>query len=313
MKNPGPICFRAIIRVIALACLFPALSADAHEPSKSYLSLTLDSGRFTGQWDIPLRDLQNVVPLGQDKNGVIAREQLEAHCHEATAYAVSRLQILLDGQARVPALTGAEPAVEELSDGPYLRLNFILEHFPPPRTIEVKYQLFFETNSLHRGLLRLEAGGKVQITAFSPGHSSQQFQLASPAANHPFRVFLHEGVWHIWSGYDHILFLLALLLPAVLRREAGQWRGVGALRPAFCNVLKIVTAFTLAHSLTLTLATLGVVQLPSRLTESAIAVSVMLAAGNNLWPLAASADGWWRSRSGWFTGLALRRRCPISG
>lgn len=85
--------------------------------------------------------------------------------------------------------------------------------------------------------------------------------------------------------YDHILFLLALLLPSVLRRESGHWREVGALRPAFYNVVKIVSAFTVAHSLTLTLSVMGIVRLPTRLTESAIALSVVLAAANNLWPL----------------------------
>ena len=175
--------------------------------------------------------------------------------------------------------------VEELSDGEYLRLDFLLKNVSRPKTLRVNYRLFFETNSLHRGLARIEAYGKIQVAAFSPEHSSQQFPLDSPAPGRQLAVFLREGAWHIWTGYDHILFLLALLLPAVLRREGGQWREVGAFRPAFFNVLKIVTAFTAAHSLTLSLAALGIVKLPARLTESAIAVSVALAAANNLWPL----------------------------
>jgi hypothetical protein len=81
------------------------------------------------------------------------------------------------------------------------------------------------------------------------------------------------------------LFLIALLLPSVLRRENNRWIGVTAFRPALVNVLKIVTAFTLAHSLTLSLAALGVVKIPSRITESAIAASVALAALNNLKPM----------------------------
>ncbi len=285
---PGQQSFRliAIIKLVAMAWFLPGPSAQAHEPSKSYLNLTLESGQFTGKWDVPLRDLQSVVPFEWDKNsGAAQSEQLNAHFHDLTEYAFGHLQIEVDGHAVAPRLISAKPAVEELSDGAYLQLNFVLEHFPPPKTISLNYQLFFETNSLHRGLLRLEAGGKVQIAAFSPEHPRQQFQLSAPVPSRQFVQFLREGIWHIWTGYDHILFLIALLLPSVLQREAGQWRGVEAFKPAFFNVLKIVTAFTVAHSLTLSLAALRIVSLPSRLTESAIALSVALAAANNLWPV----------------------------
>ncbi|MDB6108634.1 MAG: hypothetical protein JWR69_384, partial [Pedosphaera sp.] len=154
-----------------------------------------------------------------------------------------------------------------------------------PRMLELDYQLFFEINPLHRGLLRLESGGTTQSAVFSPEQAVQRLQVGQDRPGRQFFVFLKEGVSHIWTGYDHILFLLALLLPSVLQRENNAWRGVTQFRPAAMNVIKIVTAFTLAHSLTLSLATLHLVKLPSRLTESAIAASVMLAATNNLRPM----------------------------
>ncbi len=100
-----------------------------------------------------------------------------------------------------------------------------------------------------------------------------------------FRAFLDEGVWHIWKGYDHILFLLTLLLPAVVLYRAGRWQPRESLRDALVDVLKVVTAFTLAHSLTLTLAVNGLVNLPSRWVESGIALTVLLGALNNLFPV----------------------------
>jgi HupE / UreJ protein len=90
------------------------------------------------------------------------------------------------------------------------------------------------------------------------------------------------GVEHIWRGYDHILCLLSLLFPAVLVPGVKGWQACESFRAAFIDVLKIVTAFTVAHSLTLSLATLGIVNLPARIWESAIAMSVVLAALNNL-------------------------------
>src|SRR5260221_198986 len=86
-------------------------------------------------------------------------------------------------------------------------------------------------------------------------------------------------------GLGHILFLLSLLLPAVLVLEGGRWQAVARFPPAFWEVFKIVTSFTVAHSITLSLAALGVISLPSRLVESAIATSVVLAALNNVFPL----------------------------
>lgn len=100
-----------------------------------------------------------------------------------------------------------------------------------------------------------------------------------------FVDYFREGVWHIWIGFDHILFLLALLLPVVVYRLEGKWLAVEGLKPAFFSVLKIVTAFTLAHSITLSLATLGMISLPSRWVESIIAASVVIAALNNVFPL----------------------------
>jgi len=268
-----------------------ATTVFAHEPSKSYLSLNLDSNQLSGQWDIPLRDLQKVVPLDLDTDGLVTFEKLHARYPAITAYALAHLKIIVDGRVAVIRVTNSEPVVEDFSDGSYVELPFVITDaapssaLPSPESLEITYQLFFDINSLHRGLLRLDANGITQSAVFTSDHPTQTFELGAPSPGREFLEFIREGVWHIWTGYDHILFLLALLLPSVLQREGGKWRGVAALRPAFINVLKIVTAFTVAHSLTLSLATLGIVRLPSRLTESAIAASVMLAATNNLWPV----------------------------
>jgi hypothetical protein len=92
-------------------------------------------------------------------------------------------------------------------------------------------------------------------------------------------------VRHIWVGYDHILFLLSLLLPAALVWQGRRWLPAAQLREPSLDVVRTVTAFTVAHSITLSLAALGVISLPSRWVESAIAASVLLAALNNLFPL----------------------------
>ncbi|MFO1285688.1 MAG: HupE/UreJ family protein [Rubrivivax sp.] len=170
-------------------------------------------------------------------------------------------------------------------------LPLAFECAAPPRELALDYRLFADSNPLHRGLLKLEN----TVAAVAPATRSavldptagapQRFTLAEVDAWRAFVAYVGQGVWHIWIGIDHILFLVALLLPAVLLRRDGRWVAAASFTAVFWDVLKVVTGFTLAHSITLTLATLGWVTLPSRAVESVIAASVVLAAANNLWPL----------------------------
>jgi hypothetical protein len=96
--------------------------------------------------------------------------------------------------------------------------------------------------------------------------------------------FIREGISHIWTGVDHMLFLLALLLPAPLVRSGDGWLPRPALWPTTREVLKVVTSFTLAHTLTLCLSFFGVLVPPAQWVETGIAVSVFAAAWNNIQP-----------------------------
>ena len=100
-----------------------------------------------------------------------------------------------------------------------------------------------------------------------------------------FLLYFEEGAHHIAAGLDHLLFLVCLLLPAVVRREAGGWRPVGGFREAAVEVLEVVTAFTVAHSLTLALATFGWIRLGPEIVHPLIAASIVFTALNNLYPL----------------------------
>jgi hypothetical protein len=120
---------------------------------------------------------------------------------------------------------------------------------------------------------------------FTADRPVQEFDLTVQRRGSEFWAFGWQGVWHIWIGFDHILFLVALLLPSVLTRERDRWVVTQDFRSASINVFKIVTAFTVAHSITLSIASLQLVSLSSRWVETAIAVSVLVAAANNLHPI----------------------------
>jgi HupE / UreJ protein len=237
----------------------------------------------TGQWDIALRDLDFAIGLDADGDGEITWGEVKAKHKEIAAYAMARLAIAGDWD-NCPAAV-LEHLIDNHSDGAYAVLRFTAPCPHAPKDLQVTYRLFFDIDPQHKGLLRLEAGGATRTAIFSPETAQQTFTLARPKPWKQFLDYFATGVEHIWKGYDHILFLLSLLLPAVVVRSKKRWMPSDGFRAAFIDVVKIVTAFTVAHSLTLTLATLQVVSLPARISESAIAMSVVLAALNNLFPI----------------------------
>ncbi|MDH3473303.1 MAG: HupE/UreJ family protein [Rhodospirillales bacterium] len=273
---------RFLVTLITVLVLIPA-AAQAHKPSDSYLTLAEDQGALTGQWDIALRDLYYALGLDANDDGAITRGELKARRDAVAAYALARLKI--SAENKVCALRPTEQLVARHSDGAYAVLRFAAACPAAVERLEVSYRLFFDLDPQHRGLLQLVQGEANESAIFSPEAPVQSFTLGTPRPWRQLRTYLWEGVWHIWIGFDHILFLLTLLLPAVLLRRDGAWRPVGGPRDAFGQVFKIVTAFTLAHSITLSLAALDVVALPSRLVESVIAASVVVAAINNLVPV----------------------------
>ena len=263
--------------------LLGMLPAQAHKPSDSYLSIEVSKARVSGQWDIALRDLDFAIGLDADGDGRITWGETRAKHAEIAAYALARLAIRSDGAAcrtEVP-----QQLVDRHTDGAYTVLQLSITCPNTPTQLSITYGLFADIDPQHRGLLKLSALGQTRSAVFGPEAREQNFALKETSAFSQFIDYAREGVWHIWIGFDHILFLLALLLPSVLVWHKPRWHAGERFRPAFWEVAKIVTAFTVAHSITLSLATLGWVSLPSRWVESAIAASVLLAALNNVWPL----------------------------
>jgi hypothetical protein len=273
-----------LLTVLAVLCAC-ALPAHAHKPSDSYLVLTVSGRTVAGQWDIALRDLDTAIGLDADGNGELTWDEVR-HRHQAiAAYALTRLT-LASGGAACPLKAGTQQ-VDHHTDGAYTVLRFSADCARDIDRLDVGYRLLFDIDPQHRGLLRLRLpDGKDTATAvLAPDHARQQFTLDGGGRLAQFAGYVRTGVWHIWIGFDHILFLLSLLLPAVLVYRERRWQPAATFRMAAVDVLKIVTAFTIAHSITLTLATLQLVSLPSRWVESAIAASVVVAALNNLRPV----------------------------
>lgn len=240
--------------------------------------------------------------------------------------------------ATLPAPADSAPALAEHSDGRYAVVRFTWHCAAPVNALEATYVLFEHTDPTHRGIVRYARDDQpLKLVVMSPGSDAVKLHLpalaAAPATPTPpataapspaaastvaprgvarddteadtgfslsaFAGFVREGIHHILIGYDHILFLLSLLLPSVWQRRRVADAATGGMRtrwvPAtdprqvLVSVLKVVTAFTVAHSITLALSVFDIVNPPSRWVESIIAASVVLAALNNVWPLVAEA------------------------
>ena len=278
----------------ALAMLGALLSlgagaASAHKQSDSYLKLTVphEGTVLGGQWDIAIRDLDFALGLDANRDGAITWGELRAGEARIAEYAFSHLSIeaLGRGDREVCPVRLTELLVDEHVDGRYAVLRFSVSCALAPVELNVKYSLLFEIDPTHRGLLEVSSGGREQAQVLSQEIPSVTLNADSPDRGQQLRAFVVEGIWHILKGFDHILFLLTLLVPAVVLYGSGGWQPRASLREAAIDVLKVVTAFTVAHSLTLSLAVLGFVHLPSRWVECGIALTVMLGALNNLRPV----------------------------
>jgi len=120
-----------------------------------------------------------------------------------------------------------------------------------------------------------------------------------------FPSMFRLGMRHIGEGTDHLLFLLTLLLPAPLLVVGSRWAGFAGRRRSVLQVLKVVTAFTAGHSITLALAALGLVRVPSRPIEILIAVSILVSAVHALRPLFPGREAGIAALFGLLHGLAF--------
>jgi hypothetical protein len=266
-----------------LLMMATAFAAHAHIASNGFLVTHVDGQAVSGSYELAVRDVELAIDADSNGDGKITWGELRAAEPRLRQYITQHLSIA--AQQQPCKLTFQAMQINERVDGNYAWLPFSAHCPAAVQRLNVDYRMMQGIDPSHRGLLRLAAGDVVQTGVLGGTSPRAGFSVLAPSAWHTFVEYFQAGVWHILSGIDHLLFLLSLLLPAVLLRKSGHWEPVGQARPALIGIFKVVTAFTLAHSITLTLAALDLVRLPSRLTESVIAASIIVAALNNIFPL----------------------------
>lgn len=279
---------RAALRHIVSGSFVTALAlfasaAHSHSTSTAYLEVDASVASAPNlHWRIALRDLDALLDLDANADGQLTWSEVADRASDIGALAVSA--ITLKSGATACSLRFDAPRFVRLADAGYAHLDCAAAcSAGGPVTLD--YRLFEGVDPSHRVLLTQGSSG-AQPRIVEPG-TTVALTATETATETPsgFNGFLTSGIAHIAGGYDHVLFLLCLLLPAVLRRSDNRWVARENLTSALVAVVWIATAFTIAHSLTLALATFGVIRIPARVIELLIALTILATALNNVWPI----------------------------
>lgn len=261
-----------------LILLLFCASAWAHQSSEAYLNFRVVGADVEQRLDLALRDLDRDLGLDADGDGTLSWGEVRTRWPDIERLAADGLRFTADG-APCALLRRDAPQLDDHSDG---RHAVLVSHWrceAAVRELQIDYRVFAVTDAGHRALARL-VGAAGEPLLLVPGAGPRRLGIDSRGLG----GFVAEGVVHIASGLDHVLFLVTLLLVAVWRRDGAGWAPRASARSAFAETLKLVTAFTVAHSVTLGLAASGAIDPPTRWIESLIALTVLLAALDNLRP-----------------------------
>lgn len=268
-----------MLRLVILSlALLNAPAAWAHTQSYGFLSVALDATSAVGRLELAVRDLDRVHDLDADRDGKITWGEFRSREAEIAGASLDRVSI---GAPDARCTLAGEPAMTDSRGGEaYMVIPFqgTCPHNAGPVTIQ--YDLLFSSDAQHRGLVAVTTSQGTQTFVMTPAVTRVAVDRAQSVGISQFLAFIRHGAHHIWIGYDHILFLLTLLIGTLAMRGSER-----PLRERVYDAVKVVTAFTLSHSLTLGLAAFGVLSIPIALTESLIAITITLAALNNIWPL----------------------------
>lgn len=231
-------------------------------------------------------------PLPDDSAGTVRQygEELKGYIHEHVH------PISPDGRPWTVTVNSVAAVSEASPEGfPDVRVDLTLT--PPPGApvdrLTFQYDVIFHQLITHTAIVSIASDWNNGVLGDKPTI------LATMRDTNPsIAIDRSQGSWwqgvgatfrlgarHIAEGTDHLLFLLALLLPAPLLIAGSRWGGYAGTRPALGRIIKVVTAFTVGHSITLVLGALGWVHLPSTLIESAIALSIFVSAIHALFPI----------------------------
>ena len=287
MTSNIPKIFATLGACILLLIAISSGNAQAHSSSNSYIIFSTQNQASVLRADINFRDVDLVFDLDQNKDGKVSWGETLAKTAEIQAWLEQGIQ--LNTTSQKCSLTQMNMKASDHADGTYLSVEWAVACLGAaqegPTGLKLRYSLLFDQDNLHRALVKIDLPDSQSSAILSPERPEVSLTKANDSLTHVLARYLIEGVWHIWIGVDHILFLLSLLILAFLeptRKSVIHWPAVKNVKTSVLDVLTVVTAFTLAHSITLGLTIFKWLEPSADFIEPVIALSVVAAALNNL-------------------------------
>jgi HupE / UreJ protein len=257
----GSFCERCIYVLLATwlsICPLVLLPAEAHDVSRSESRILVRGRGVRIQLRLNLLELRYV---DANHNGFISLEELDKSIAQIYSDVSNNFSVRAPDLPIQTTLVSYKVVEDHVAD---MQVDCVFSH--DVRELDVTSTLFRITQPGHQHLTSAELNGTVYEAVLTSSNPSATFIADAASTWRTFWSFLRLGVTHIFTGYDHLAFLLCLLIGT----------------NSFASLVKIITSFTVAHSITLALATFDVVVLSSRLTESVIALSIAYVAIENL-------------------------------
>ncbi len=281
-----------MLAVVGLLATATAASAQAGGETEADLFVAEDA--LDGRVELSIADLEQVFGRSFGETDPEIKAELARSSAEIQAYTADFLTIGAGGETWEISFADVE-LFRERDDLAFAVVPYEVDvdGQSVPVELDIRFDPFFDDVGDRDGLLLLTGGWTAgafdadaeALVTFTDNSRQQSVDLGDRTHWQTFTSGITLGIDHIRTGPDHIMFVLALLLPSVLVFSGG-WKPMPSFGGALWRVLKIATFFTLAHSITFTLAGMGLLPLPpSKLIESVIALSIAAAALHNLRPV----------------------------
>ncbi len=261
----SPLCYNRGVRRIALAVLALcalANTASAHQTSVKYIDLVAAGRHGAGTVRVAPGDVTEPLGLAADAKPSVD----EASTPKVAAYVADWMALT--------GCTASPPIAKPDEDAKFVAVTWS-DECPTTAELTLDFTRFFAVDQRHIAIVRLTSGDEAPVDTIVRNGDPPLVLHAGEAPPSSLLAWIHAGMDHIYSGHDHIAFVLALLLVVMLKRTPGKqvWE-TRTLAQTVKSTATIITAFTIAHSISLIAASLGLVHLPSKFVESMIAASI---------------------------------------